>query len=189
MSKPFRVAVVIGSTREGRLAPTISRWLIEHTSRREEFVMDIMDLAEVSLPAVMSKGAGAEVAALNARLGAADAYVVLTPEYNHSFPAPLKAAIDWSSRAWKAKPVAFVAYGGRAGGLRAVEQLRQVFAEMHAVTIRDTVSFHDAWSVFDSAGHPAGAEAAESALRTMLDQLAWWAHALREARTANPYSF
>ncbi len=68
-------------------------------------------------------------------------FVVVTPEYNHSFPGPLKAAIDRHVTPWQAKPVGFVSYGGISGGLRAVEHLRQVFAELHAVTVRETVSF------------------------------------------------
>lgn len=89
---------------------------------------------------------------------------------------------------WKAKPIAFVSYGGISGGLRAVEQLRQVFAELHATTIRDTVSLAMAHGLFDDAGElrePAGPEAAA---KTMLDELAWWAHALRSARAAHPYA-
>jgi NAD(P)H-dependent FMN reductase len=82
----------------------------------------------------------------------ADAFVIITPEYNHSFPAPLKTAIDWFSKEWSARPVAFVAYGGNAGGLRAVEQLRQVFAELHSVTVRNAAGFAGAWELFDATG-------------------------------------
>jgi NAD(P)H-dependent FMN reductase len=83
-----------------------------------------------------------EVASITLRLANADAFVVVTPKYNHNFPAPLKNAIDWRYNKWRAKPVGFVSYGGMGGGLRAVEQLRQVFAELHAVTVRDAVNFH-----------------------------------------------
>ena len=65
----------------------------------------------------------------------------MTPEYNHGYPASLKQAIEIPHAEWKAKPCRFASDGGLAGGLRAVEQLRQVFAELHAVTMRDTVSF------------------------------------------------
>jgi len=73
--------------------------------------------------------------------------------------------------------------------LRAVEQLRQVFAELHAVTVRDTVSFHGVWAQFDSDGRPKDPGVCERAAKSMLDQLAWWADALREARTRRPYEF
>jgi NAD(P)H-dependent FMN reductase len=74
-----------------------------------------------------------------------------------------------------------------AGGLRAVEHLRPVFAELHAVTVRDTVSFHMAGEKFDSEGQPKEPAGCNGAAKTMLDQLAWWGHALREARTKRPY--
>jgi NAD(P)H-dependent FMN reductase len=114
--------------------------------------------------------------------------MVVNPEYNHGYPASLKLAIDLPKRQRQAKPVSFVSYGGIGSGLRAVEQLRQVFAELHAVTIRDTVSFHNYGELFDRAGQlidPAGPSAAA---KVMLDRLAWWASALRTARNARPYA-
>jgi NAD(P)H-dependent FMN reductase len=99
----------------------------------------------------------------------------------------LKSAIDWNYTQWQAKPIGFVSYGGRAGGIRAVEQLRQVFCEMHATTIRDNISFHGAASQFDSDGRPLDAQDCEAAAEVMLDQLTWWALALSEARAKRPY--
>ncbi len=109
----------------------------------------------------------------------------MTPEYNHGYPAALKQAIDLAYEQWFAKPVAFVSSGGIVGGLRAVEQLRQVFAELHAVTIRDTVSFHGPDAAFDGSGETRDA-AAEAALKVMLDRLTWWASALRATREQEP---
>jgi NAD(P)H-dependent FMN reductase len=117
----------------------------------------------------------------------ADAVVVVTPEYNHGYPAPLKALIDSTGLQWHAKPVAFVSYGGVSGGVRAVEQLRQVFAELHAVTVRDAVSFARAWEQFDADGMPLSPERRQRSMGTMLQFLHWWALALRNARSARPY--
>lgn len=82
----------------------------------------------------------------------------------------------------------FVSYGGVAGGLRAVEQLRLVFAELHAPTMRDTVSFHGAWHRFGPDGQPHDAEGPAGAAKVMLDQLAWWAVTLREGKAARAYT-
>lgn len=112
---------------------------------------------------------------------------MVTPEYNHSYPASLKAAIDWHFTQWQAKPVGFVSYGGMSGGLRAVEHLRQVFAELHAVTVRETVSFHGAWARFGPDGQPSEPDACTAAATAMLDQLAWWGNALQDARVHSPY--
>ncbi len=188
-NEDLSIALLIGSTRDGRFAPTIARWFVDTAAQiRPDMALDVIDLADLDLPAVYPAVHSAAVDAYIERIDRADAFVVITPEYNHGYPASLKQAIDLPMQQWKAKPVAFVSYGGISGGLRAVEQLRQVFAELHATTIRDTVSFAMAHGLFDAAGKlrdPAGPEAAA---KTMLDELAWWAHALRTARAAHAYA-
>lgn len=111
---------------------------------------------------------------------------MVTPEYNHSYPVALKNVLDWFRGEWHAKPVGFVSYGGISGGLRAVEHLRPVFAELHAVTIRETVSFHGAHGRFGENGEPVD-PAAATAATALLDQLEWWARALQDARSARAY--
>ncbi|MHC5263619.1 NADPH-dependent FMN reductase [Streptomyces sp. UC4497] len=193
-SSPLRVAVLIGSTREGRFAPVVTRWLAGQLGQREDLRADVVDLAETPLPTVLPAfgqepppGTKEALALVSPRLAAADAFVFVTPEYNHSFPASLKNAIDWHNQEWHRKPVAFVSYGGLSGGLRAVEQLRLVMAELHATTIRDTVSFHNAWGAFDAEGR-VDDPAVDAAAKAMLDQLTWWAHALRDAKSVRPYA-
>jgi NAD(P)H-dependent FMN reductase len=122
------------------------------------------------------------------QLGAADAFVVVTPEYNHSYPAPLKAVLDSHSREWLAKPVGFVSYGGLSGGLRAVEHLRPIFSELHAVTVRDTVSFHGGRSCFGPDGLPLDLKEPAAAAHRLLDRIAWWGLTLRDAHQARPYA-
>ena len=185
---PLVVAVIVGSTREGRFAPTIVHWLVAQARPRADMTIDLIDLADVDLPAIYPRRPSPAVEAYLDRIDRADAFVVVTPEYNHGYPASLKQAIDLPHRQWQAKPVAFVSYGGMAGGLRAVEQLRQVFAELHAVTVRDTVSFHMAHASFDGTGEPVDAAGCNAAAKTMLDQLAWWGQALRAARATHPYA-
>ncbi|MFI5803295.1 NADPH-dependent FMN reductase [Streptomyces sp. NPDC051561] len=190
--KPIRVAVIVASNREGRFAPVISQWFL---SRAEEFgglEVDVVDVAEVELPTALSfnpTGAvRAELAKTSAKLAAADAFVVITPEYNHSYPAGLKNLIDWHGAEWHAKPLGFVSYGGLSGGLRAVEHLRQVFAELHTMTLRDTVSFHGPWGQFDEDGVHTDPEACNTAAKSLLNQLSWWAHALRDAKSVRAFS-
>jgi NAD(P)H-dependent FMN reductase len=113
---------------------------------------------------------------------------VVTCEYNHGYPASLKAAIDSVFGEWHAKPVAFVSYGGVAGGLRAVEQLRQVFAELHTVTVRETISFHNYHLQFDADGQPIDTAAVETAAKKLIDQVLWWARILKDARAQTPYA-
>ncbi|MFD6419356.1 NADPH-dependent FMN reductase [Streptomyces sp. NPDC060194] len=186
---PLRLAVILASNREGRFGPVLADWFRARTDERDDFATEQVDLADVDLPTSFARTpqSAAALAEVTPRLDAADAFVVITPEYNHSFPASLKNLIDWHYSQWRARPVGFVSYGGMSGGLRAVEQLRQVFAEMHAVTLRDTVSFHNARGHFDEDGRHRDPAAPDAAAKTMLDQLAWWAEALRTARAARPY--
>jgi NAD(P)H-dependent FMN reductase len=186
--EPLRLAIIIGSTRTGRFAPIVAKWFMAQTRHRADMDAELIDLADFNLPAVYPDAHDETVRAFVERIDRADAFVVVTPEYNHGYPASLKQAIDLANHEWHAKPVAFVSYGGMAGGLRAVEQLRQVFAELHATTVRETVSFHGAWAAFGESGLPHDPVPCDAAAKQMLDQLAWWAKALREARTAHPYA-
>ena len=182
---PIHVAVIIGSTREGRYADVVADWFIRRARERHDITWDVLDLAEIDLPARFTRERTPALTDYLTRLGAADAFVVITPEYNHSYPASLKHAVDFANLEWHRKPLAFVSYGGVSGGLRAVEHLRQVFAERHAFGIRDTVSFHNPWPQFGDDGElkdPAATAAVEEAVRLMLDDLVWWATALRTAR-------
>ncbi|GHE66478.1 NADPH-dependent FMN reductase [Streptomyces cellulosae] len=191
---PLRTAVIIGSTRDGRFGPVVTDWITGHIAEREDMTADVIDLVATPLPTVFpafGQPPSAEVVVqlgeVSPRLAAADAFVIVTPEYNHSFPAALKNAIDWHNEQWHAKPVGFVSYGGLSGGLRAVEQLRVVLAELHAVTIRNTVSFHNYGEVFGGDGKPAD-PGCDVAAKAMLDQLTWWGHALRDAKAVRPYA-
>ncbi|WP_274914074.1 NADPH-dependent FMN reductase [Streptomyces sp. WZ-12] len=182
----FTLAVLVGSTREGRFAPVITEWFTQHVgASHPHLLLDVIDLATVR-PYELRPGSE-EFLAYAKRVEQADAFVVITPEYNHSFPAPLKHAIDLLRSEWQAKPVGFVSYGGISGGLRAVEQLRLVFAELHATTVRETVSFALPAGPFDDEGHLHDPAPPAQAADALLRQLGWWAVALREARTARPY--
>lgn len=179
-----RVAVIVGSVRNGRFGERVGSWVC--TCLVEAGIdVDLVDLADLTFPPDMAQHA--DIASFASRIDEADAVVIITPEYNHSYPGPLKTAIDALREPWRAKPVAFVSYGGMSGGLRAVEALRLVFAELHAMTVRDTVSLHNPWA---SAADPTidypDAASAE-ALHRMMRQLLWWANALRTARHREPY--
>ncbi|MFF9805787.1 NADPH-dependent FMN reductase [Streptomyces coeruleorubidus] len=189
-TEPLRVTLVVGSNRHGRFGPVVAGWLLDRLRDRDDLVAEVVDVADVDLPTSFepTPEATAALSGVTPKLARADAFVVLTPEYNHSFPAGLKNLVDWHFGEWRAKPVALVSYGGLAGGLRAVEHLRQVFAELHAVTVRDTVSFHNAGASFDDAGALRDPSGPDAAAKTMLDQLVWWGRALREARAKTPYA-
>jgi NAD(P)H-dependent FMN reductase len=167
----LQVAIVIDSTCRGRFCPTVTDWFTAQARRRGNLDLDVIDLAKARLPDVLSNDGDRlpeQMQALAPQLAAADAFVTVTPEYNHSFPGPLKTAIDWYLDQWKAKPVAFVSSGGMSGGLRAIEQLRLVFAEVHTMTIRDTASFYNYPDQFGQDGHLVNPKGANGATKAML---------------------
>ncbi|MFI5680986.1 NADPH-dependent FMN reductase [Streptomyces cellulosae] len=191
-TQPLSLAVIIGSARGGRLGDKVGHWFARQAQARDDMTVDVIDVVDHPLPLAMP-AMGEEPAEhvrsvkdqLSARLHSADAFVVVTPEYNHSFPASLKNVIDWHLQEWAAKPVGLVSYGGMGGGLRAAEHLRQVFAEVHAMTVREMVSLHNPWGAFSDGDAPEGADAAA---KKLLDQVAWWGKALRTARDEQPYA-
>jgi NAD(P)H-dependent FMN reductase len=187
----LRLAVIIGSTRRGRFGPTVAGWFVQQAAKRADLDIDVVDLATANLPQTLTDAdepMPAAVAVLAPRLAAADAFAVVTPEYNSSFPAPLKTALDWYYEEWHAKPVAIVAYGRETGGLYATAQLRQVFTELQAVAIRNTVTLPCYWEQFAADGSwPRPGSGYDAAAKNTLDQLVWWAHALRAARIKQPY--
>lgn len=187
---PIRLAVLIASTRTGRFGPTVAEWFAARARARADLKVDVIDLATAWLPEVLAGDDVTEppapVRELSGWLDAADAFAVVTPEYNHSFPAALKTAIDWFSDEWQAKPVGYVSYGGISGGLRAVEQLRLVFNEVHAMSVRTSVAFPNYPELFGDDGEPVDAPRYDRYADGMLDELVWWAEGLRRQRAHRP---
>ncbi|MFI2713350.1 NADPH-dependent FMN reductase [Micromonospora sp. NPDC018662] len=182
---PYLLAVITASVRPDRIGPTVTRWLLRHLDRHPGTVVDHLDLADLDLPGDLSGGGDAEQ--FTKRIDRADAFLVVTPEYNHGYPGPLKTAIDTAYAEWRAKPLGFVSYGGASGGLRAVEQLRGVLAELHVATMRTGVMIPDVHAAFDEHGELRRPDRPAAGLAEMLRQLDWWAGTLRRGRAAHPY--
>ncbi|MFC7218981.1 NADPH-dependent FMN reductase [Streptomyces polyrhachis] len=190
-SEKLKLTVVIGSVREGRFGPVPAQWFREQAELHGRFEVEVVDLADIELPGELpavppamdpdpARPAGMEP--LTRKLAEADAVVVVTPEYNRSFPAALKQAIDWHFTQWQRKAVGFVGYSGGTGGVLAIEQLRQVFGELWAHTVREYVSFPRYYLHFGADGSWQVPEEASGAAKLMLDELDWWAGALKTAR-------
>ena len=176
--QPIRLAVVTGSVREGRVGPTVAAWVRSVASARDSLTGVDVDLAD------LTSSEGSE--RFTRIVGEADAFVLVTPEYNHAVPGSLKTALDTVKYEWRSKPVGFVSYGGLAGGVRATEQLRLIAAELHMVSVRDSVSLHRVRRRFDEAGGVDDPAAVDS-LGRLLDQLEWWAGAVSSARARVRY--
>ncbi|MBP2365678.1 NADPH-dependent FMN reductase [Pseudonocardia parietis] len=187
--------VLVSSVRQGRFGHVVGSWVADRAREHGGFDVEVVDLVDVDLPLALPDGSPKNddgtyprppgMAPLTRALERADAVLVVTPEYNHSYPASLKAAIDWHFTQWTAKPVAFASYGGASGGRHAVLHLENVLTELHAVPLRDGLSFNEYYLNWDD-GQP-GDPAAQTQAKVVLDLLQWWASALSRARAQAPY--
>ncbi|RDI41741.1 NADPH-dependent FMN reductase [Nocardia mexicana] len=193
MSDTLRLAVIIASVRNGRFGPVVANWFADRARQHGAFEVDVIDLAEMELPHQLpalpprmepNPARPTGMTDLTARLGRADAMVIVTPDINASYPAELKTAIDWHFTEWDRKTIGFVGYSGASGGLNAIAHLRQIFGELNAHAIRDYVSFPRYYELFDADGNLLEPSGPEGAAQDMLDQLHWWAGALASARVS-----
>lgn len=189
----LQVKIIVGSTRPGRFSEKVLPWLTDSASARNDMQVEVLDLREHELPffdapmspAYVQNGEyGSEVVrAWAKKIGEADAYIIIAPEYNHGYTAVLKNALDVVYGEWNNKTVGFVSYGSVGGG-RVVEQLRQVAVELQMASTRNAVHIQAPWFLLEENGDlKAGAlDGYTDSLKGMLDQLAWWGNALKEAR-------
>ena len=190
---PLRLALIVASTREARFGETVGGWFASELGRHDGVDLDVIDLRHTEVPTVQSAEHpktgrySPVVAAFAERVGRADGFVFVTPEFNHGYPAPLKNALDSVYAEWAAKPATFVSYGGGGGGIRAVEQLRQVLVELHVVPIRDAVALPMARQLFDADGSLNDPESLAPTVKLAIDRLLWWAEVLRQGREQAPY--
>jgi NAD(P)H-dependent FMN reductase len=184
-----RLLVLIGSTRPGRAGLPIADWFTEHARRHGGFEIDVVDLAELDLPLLdepnhprLRQYVHRHTKEWSARVEAADAFVIVTPEYNYGYPAALKNAIDYLHEEWRDKAVGFVSYGGVAAGTRAVQQLKQVLTTLRMVTIFESVSIPFHAQFIDEEGRMQPNEPLELAADAMLNELLRVDGALRSLR-------
>ncbi|WP_373353573.1 NADPH-dependent FMN reductase [Pseudoroseicyclus sp. CXY001] len=194
MSK-LRIALILSTTRETRFADKPAAWLHEVAAERDDMVLETLDLRDFDLPFFAAPASDLwmpasdpKVIAWQEKLAEYDGYVFLTAEYNHSVPGELKNAIDQAYMPFVRKPMAVFGYGG-VGGARAAEHLRGIAVELQMAPVRAGV--HLGGGEFMKVS-PLGANGpmseVDAILRptavTMLDDLAWWANALKPAREA-----
>ena len=182
MDRPLKTAIVIGSIREERLADSLLDSLMATFEAFPEIEPYIIDPRELGVTPWHGDMGSDALRRLRQSLAEADGFIVLTPEYNHSFPGALKSLIDAGKDEWSRKPVGFISYGGISGGLRAVEQLRLVFAELRSHTLRDTVSFANPWAQIDNDSVFSPPAQSMDALHAQIDDYSWWARLLRMGR-------
>jgi NAD(P)H-dependent FMN reductase len=183
----LKIAIIIGSTRPGRKAEVVGQWAHEIARKRSDAEFELVDIAKFNLPLLdepMPPSFGQythdHTKAWSAKISSFDGYVFVTPEYNHGTSAALKNAIDFLCREWNNKAAGFIGYGG-AMGVRAVESLRLVMAELQVATVRAQVGL-SLFTDFENFTTFKPAPTHEKNLNTMLDQLIAWSGALAPLR-------
>lgn len=188
---PVSIQVIVGSTRQGRFSEKPAAWIMQELQKRSTVKAELVDLRDYPLPffeeatspsMIQEPYAHPVVAKWTKKVAQADGYIIVTPEYNHGYPAVLKNALDYVYTEWNRKAVGFVSYGSVGGG-RSIEQLRQVAVELQMAPVRSSV--HIAWAEYMAAvkGQPDAFAPLEQQANTLLDQLIWWTTALKAART------
>jgi NAD(P)H-dependent FMN reductase len=186
----IKVAIVIGSTRPGRNGESVARWVYEIAAKRSDAEFELLDIKDYNLPLLdepvppsMGQYSRAHTKLWAAKIDSFDAFVFVTPEYNHAPSGALKNAIDFLYKEWNNKAAGFVGYGS-AGGTRAVEQLRLIMAELQIATVRAQVMLSlytdfEKFSTFKPAPHQ------EAAVNSMLNQVIAWGGAMKTLRLSH----
>jgi len=183
----LKIGIIIGSTRPNRIGEQVGKWVHEIAKRRSDAEFELIDLKEMNLPLLdepvppsMGQYSKPHTKAWAAKIAPLDAFVFVTPEYNHSTCGALKNAIDFLYAEWNNKAAGFVGYGS-AGGTRAVEHLRLIMAELMVATVRKQVMlslFRDFENMTAFKPDPRH----EESLNEMLEQVISWGNALKTVR-------
>ena len=186
-----KILVIIASTRPGRLGLPIANWALAEIEKQGEFEVDIADLMLMNLPMldephhpILRNYTKPHTIAWSERVDAADAILIVTPEYNYAIPGSLKNALDFLSQEWNYKPVAFVSYGGLSGGMRAVQMAKQVVSTLKMVPLVEAVSIHMTPKYIHE-GQFVPDETHGASLKKVLIELSRWAAVLRPMRVAS----
>ena len=184
----LKVAILLGSTRPNRVGAIVADWVNEIAGKRTDAEFELVDLAEVglpfldeALPPAVGQYANQHTRDWAAKVASFDAFVIITPEYNHSLPAGLKNALDFVYAEWTNKVAGFVSYGA-SGGVRAVEHLRLIMAELQVATVRAQLML-DSYDDFENFYSFKPTAAHEETLSTVFDQVVSWGTALKSVRS------
>ena len=189
MARPV-LQVIVGATRQQRRGIAVARWIDRLAEEHGGFDVELVDLAEVALPIFdepnhprLQQYVHQHTRDWSARVARADAFVMVTPEYNHSFPAALKNAIDHLFVEWADKPVGLVSYGGVSAGLRATAALKPVLTSLRMVPVVEAVSIPFPWETITAEGEFVADERLAGSARAMLDEVLRLSTALATLRT------
>jgi NAD(P)H-dependent FMN reductase len=183
--RPLRIPVLLGTVRKGRASVHAARFLLEQVRKREGIVTELIDIAELRL-ATDDAGEAIKDPALSGTINAADGLVIVTPEYNHSFPGLLKHVLDSNLQEYVHKAVGIAGVSaGPFGGTRVIENSLAPMRELGLVTIFFDVNFGDVFNLFDESGNLLDSSFVKRTDK-FLNELIWMATTLRYGRENIP---
>lgn len=183
----LKVAIITGSTRPNRVNETVAKWVLNLTTERTGASFELVDIADFNLPLLdepvqpsMHQYSKQHTKVWSEKINSFDAYIFVTPEYNHSTSGALKNAIDFLYTEWNNKAAGFVSYGS-AGGARAVEHLRLIMAELQVADVREQVMF-SLETDFVNYTEFTPADYHKDKVKAMIDQVISWGSAMQTVR-------
>jgi NAD(P)H-dependent FMN reductase len=179
--RPLSIPVILGTTRKGRMSAHAARFMVQQIAKRPAILTELIDISEVPMP-VDDAGEDIKDASFSEKMALADALVIVTPEYNHSFPGLLKHVLDSCLKEYIHKAAGIVGVSaGPFGGVRAIQDFLPVIRELGLVNIFWDVNFGNVASVFDQRGNLLDQAFVKRADK-FLDELVWMAKTLRYGR-------
>jgi NAD(P)H-dependent FMN reductase len=185
----LNLKIIIGSTRPGRKGEPVANWFYDIAKQHTEFSSELLDLAKINLPFLdepehprFKRYQHQHTKDWSALIEPADAIVLVTPEYNYGYPAPVKNALDFIYQEWNYKPIGFVSYGGIAAGTRSAQMLKQVANALQMVTMADNVNIPFIAKKVDEQGKFINDEITDKSANSMLKELYKLAVVLKQTR-------
>lgn len=185
----YKLKIIIGSTRPSRKGPIIADWFLGIAKKHTDFEIEVLDLKEINLPLLdepehprLQKYTHEHTKRWSKMINEADAFVVVTPEYNYGYPATLKNAFDYLFMEWQEKPMGFVSYGGISGGTRAVQGLKLPITTLGMMPLPQAVNIPYFTQYINEGGVFIGTESLEKSADLMLNKLQVWTKALKGMR-------
>jgi len=182
----FKLKVISSTVRPGRKGPVIAEWIAEKARNSGEFEVEILDLGEIELPLMlepnhprMQKYELEHTKAWSAKIEEADAFIFVTAEYNYSYPAPLKNALDYLAFEWNYKAAGVVSYGGVSAGTRAAIKLSGDLPTYKIVPLPEAVNIPFYWQFINESEELVGNEIMDQSADTMLKELSRWTKGLK----------
>lgn len=190
----YNLKIISSSVRPGRKGPLVTKWIAGLASETNKFDIEVLDLGEINLPMmnepnhpILKKYQHEHTLRWSAKIEEADAFIFVTAEYDHNYPAPLRNALEYLVHEWAFKAAGIVSYGGVSGGTRAMKSLQSDLSSLKVVPILEAVNFPFFMQNIDESNTFKANDVSVKAAHNMLSQLARWTKGLKAIKEDDNY--